>query len=500
MMVLDAEFPSFDVVHAFSCFTLPSTKSLCEKYGLTIAEDTLDKLRRLAKVFSKCPGKLIAQFKQLLPFVVSDWVKCGCGGTCDVLTIWSRGLYAITHSRDTRHIHHMAELRFVLVRAHAYLPCTSGIEHSFALIELIFNAQRNFHNPTMEERSIRLLMAKELSEHDLHVVVTNAQKFWAAGRAGKAFRQHVGRRFDKGVKRTRVELEQGSSPSKAMSHDDGGPQAGHQLTATQWCKRFHSKLHTMVATVAASRLTSSLSGDVSALVVPEQAWSVGHAAEAKFQAEKKRKRLVEAETVGLTLPSEVDTTLVDEAAAEMKRRLQSQKARVLARSKLQKHLGEAGDAKLPQPAKFHGKHFFVEDGLSLPSNWHAALAQWRMVQTSDVTVADVFVVRNPWAPIDPQVLWCAKLQGLWTCVPDVVLTLGETGAAIQWAPAMSVRRLLWVSECFKDHEKHLWLLVAKVAVKLRNQDRAAMKWICVSYFCFIFIWFCLFVFLLNNTT
>jgi hypothetical protein len=261
--VLKAEFPDFDLVCAFSVFTVP------KDMATALPVDVLTKLSRLAQSFDL--PQLRDEYEDHLPLAVAARARSGCSH----LASWVEALRINSKVRGAIIAHPSKQMWHALQRYACFSPSTSAVEQSFSKLALRLPAQRLNASAASEMQSARLLLAK-LSATELESMCSNAQQVWKrAFPAG--YREHTQPRVDLGLPKKRV-------LQNDLAHDGD---TGTKLTEGRFVKRC------LQATRAASQAEAGCSDrclDQGRMT----AWTAAHDKERQFNEAKRQRRLVEA--------------------------------------------------------------------------------------------------------------------------------------------------------------------------------------------------------------
>ena len=250
-----AEFPSFGIVNAFSCFALPRSPTI--RVDAFLTPDVIDKINRLASTFKK--PNLLQEVRTYFPFALQAYASSGF--LCGYFDAWRKAM-SMKRSQST-------SLSYVVCRGDVYAPVTSGVEQSFSKVDAILGKNRLGATSETESMMVALLVAK-FSDDELDDLIARAQVIW-----GKAFKKHsrmsVVHRSDKGVLR-------GGDHNSSVKVDAQG-----RVNEKQFLKRLRADVAASAPKGSASNLAST----------SPTLWQAEHESELQFQLAKRQKRLVE---------------------------------------------------------------------------------------------------------------------------------------------------------------------------------------------------------------
>ena len=131
-LVIEAEFPDFDLVHAFSAFDLTYAAN-------ELNEEMRDSLRHLSLQFRVDEETLQREFTRVMPLARAQMTRYNCSSQ----EAWRR---AAANRRDC------TSLQFVLQRAIGWGVSTSGVERNFAARPQPFGTPLEIHGRPRSER------------------------------------------------------------------------------------------------------------------------------------------------------------------------------------------------------------------------------------------------------------------------------------------------------------------------------------------------------------
>ena len=183
---LEAEFPRFDIIHAFAAFEIPrganARKPMCPAQKRN--------LERLAEAFGT--PNLCVEFLDSWP----NAVQAHEGFSCSAWEAWAR---AIKKAEQVGRA--CSELKSVAQHGMCFVPSTSGVEQSFSGIAAVLTTARLKSAPHHEQQAVNLLAAR-LTPAEIETLASEAQSLWKDVFMRHS-RQHLHQRCDIGVHRPR---------------------------------------------------------------------------------------------------------------------------------------------------------------------------------------------------------------------------------------------------------------------------------------------------------
>ena len=257
---LEAEFPRFDIIHAFAAFEIPrganARKPMCPAQKRN--------LERLAEAFGT--PNLCVEFLDSWP----NAVQAHEGFSCSAWEAWAR---AIKKAEQVGRA--CSELKSVAQHGMCFVPSTSGVEQSFSGIAAVLTKARLKSAAHHEQQAVNLLAAR-LTPAEIETLASEAQSLWKDVFMRHS-RQHLHQRCDIGVHRPR-------KVPKPQVAEDG------KKTEKQYIMDLRNEVGHRVSVASSS---GSLSEGVATAPV---LWNPGHEREKKFQQQKQQQRRVEAHT------------------------------------------------------------------------------------------------------------------------------------------------------------------------------------------------------------
>jgi hypothetical protein len=413
---LSAEFPSFEIINCFSCFKLPRSKA---DPRLLQSPALHEKLRRLEQAFKQ--SNVVARFPSC--WHPAWWYYSQSNYT---ISYWDAWRWAISKQGAACN-----GLLHLIVRGQVFIPVTSKIEQSFALIDARLSSRKGA-TAAVENQYINLLMMTHTSGA-LDEILDRCQKIWQECFCHHA-RTHVRPRSDKGI----------ANPSKSHRRSDLGG-----ITESEFIRNITSNVR--------ERCPEGSSSALDGLGVPST-WTAKHQAELDFQVEKRRKKQVDYAIHDKLLPDE-NTRFSEDAKKEVERRQKSYADRCKARAKF----ANQTTAIPPTMAELRNSKVFLD--AVAPESCRHALATFDGVITKDVLEATLIVSDN--------IRSCglmslvAILRGLWVVNPAIF-----TGPSVKYDAALSTPRIIWASPNFRSSHPSEWLKILEVV----QAGGAAYKW------------------------
>lgn len=185
----------------------------------------------------------------------------------------------------------------------------------------------------------------------------------------------------------------------------------------------------------------------------------------EFQINKRHGRLLEAINChGGVLPSDGSQDIVEEAgtcAAHM----QTLRA---ARQRKEERIQGVG---IPEKSDLQDLSVYIEDYQN--TNQHMTLLatelHWTVVD--EPQMAQFFIVNNPLNP-GYRVEWAAALLGAWLLTPNGLLSpknSPERRFAMKCIRAVSVQRIIWVSDAWQLENPFIWKIISDVHTNLETK-------------------------------
>ncbi len=189
---------------------------------------------------------------------------------------------------------------------------------------------------------------------------------------------------------------------------------------------------------------------------------MGKATHASLSGRRAKTRKLEAATMNLLLPGELQEGEHELLHARQKKNRASRAARARVADRL-----SAVKTGLPPTAEeYQGKlaHIDQSDEAIWTPEVIAAFMSTGLRTTDDLCAADLgfFFVCDP-SNIAEAVLWRVSLQGGWTLHPTALLTQG--GPSAHYHPAIATKRYTWASPEFQQEEPELFMQLRTACAK-----------------------------------
>lgn len=253
--VLRAEFPSFELLQAFGCLSLGSSRRGRDDDDGPL-EWRREGLERLSKFCGVGFDDAIGEWEDHWP-IAERFYKTGSMTTIEA---WAKALNATQKDKRRRALHPAGSLREILYRFAAYGGSTSGVERLFATSCRAAGVFRADLSEALVNDELQLMADADGKLDD--ALAQGAREVWA---------KVCGKPRDTGS--TRVErLDAGKKR--------GFKTIGGKLMLAGYIKRRRQDVNELVAT---KRPRVSLKQDPPAHQVGEDGWEVGHEKERHFQ-------------------------------------------------------------------------------------------------------------------------------------------------------------------------------------------------------------------------
>ena len=197
--IVNAEFPSWELLQAFGCFDLDVALKGQEKrrggnHG-NYLKFVVTCLRRLSQILKQDETTVIAQYDDILPIALHIH-KTMHGNS---LASWKLAVDKTSARASTRNAHPTAALRKLLVRANAWDGCTTAeVEHTNASHEHQFCKRRDHMLSEHENDETKLIMDRDEMLKNWDAIAELAQQVWLTI-YGPTRRASHGERLDIGV-------------------------------------------------------------------------------------------------------------------------------------------------------------------------------------------------------------------------------------------------------------------------------------------------------------
>ena len=417
-VTLNAEFPNFTVLNAFSAFCLPSRRSAAAS---AFTDEVKRKLARLAQVFKQ--PLLCQQFEDIIPSALTVYHDSGAQ-----MSYWDAWVIA-TKKRDAQRSLKTESnaVKFIIQRGCTYAPVTACVEHGFSKTSALLNIQSLSCEEPTENRNVSLTLLQAHSAK-LDLIIDCARRMYT-----EAFpfvsRLCVRPRKSRGIKKLRT------APRKIST--------GVDVTETDFKLRLRTELQQKVG----SRVPA---------VAATPIWTDKHESEETFQVEKIMRRFVEANMTNQLLPDEVSENL---QVATLQEQLRQQKSLRQRQNSGLKRFQQFREQPLTSK-DFHRARIMLDDDVPLGS---CDLSRHQALDVRDPWLATVFVAQKPWEPKNSHLSWDAALLGAWITSPAALRS--ESAPSLKLSPALRTRRHIWMSAGFSDEYPHLARLIAECAAQ-----------------------------------
>ncbi len=425
--VINAEFPAFTILSSFQVFAL-GEKTKRKQHGSLLSAEAVElHIERLANFFAVDAKRLQQQYRDYS--MIAEHIKRTAVTELCNHEAWRQAFAKRRHSMF-RTAHPSDALEPVMTAWAGWHPTTSRVERDFHEI------RRQCISTLMPDEGVTdiLQVAADTldAKHNEEAAIDAARHLWAEyfgfARRGGAH----------------IKTKATSQATSAVSTEIGFIRQRREDTRAATIKW-------------AARRPLAANSEPRPTV-----WDHNMEAEVNFQHQKRFKRLVRAEEEGQTLPcdlpanyeEEKQKVLVLKAQAEKRRKMQT-KARNTALS-LRRPLG----------LNLRRNHVFIADDISNRDALVALLQRKRAIVTGERTVADIFIAQDPIRP-GQRSLWSLLLRGGFALTPEYITSAFTEGLRLEYKPAVSTLRCLWVSP--KWAERHTVLLqLLEVILSQRN--------------------------------
>ena len=412
-LTIDAEFPSSDLLYAFSIFDLEVGQA-CPPGDVVQASPPTRHLERLAATFHVEVGDLTNECCAHQP-IAFNFVRKGFSGR----DAWKKAVETTQRMGASKATCPALALRPVLCRYVAWGCSTSGVERLFASWDSVAPPSRSGCSESLIDDDVCLISA---DPNDDFAAIQHARWVWAKlyGCARTAIRCP---RVDAGIRRM----------SKL-----GTEQA--------FIRKRRADVEEELKTNVEARRAASVA-PTSADIPDNSHWHGSHTREALFQLEKEQLRVLEALESGT-----LDVSDVDPASAALLAEFLCKGDRLDKRY----FAGQAQRRLATRPVErpsLLGKSLFLEDGVTI-NGLPVLLTRGRMRLSSDRGTADVFVVKDIAHPGQRSTLH-AVLGGCVVCSIDFLTSLGQSGPALVYKMAVAKKKSVWASDEFQAKHRVL---------------------------------------------
>lgn len=413
--VLEAEFPKFDELLGFSCFSLappggrPSRRG---QAGSTEPED-LDHercVRMLARVAGVAAEPLAAQLAAHKAVAVQASRRGGA-----VRDAW-RQAYRATQRDSRRQARYPVDaLKPALVRYLAWPGSTSRVEQDFSRLKRLLGEQSHPQGDHLLRRSVLATTTGQTAKQD-DELIARARIIWGENFRPPRHRQH------RAALRLRLKC-----PARAALTGEAAWQRQRRRAVVKQ-RQAPSPAATQQA-AAAARLALTL-------------WTEGHSKEVAFNKQKLQDERNERHMLNKLLPEDKPS---EKEYQQFLVGLQRRQQQYLAAQR--RHTSITA---LPQVPLLPGACVFIDKAAACcfkgPAAVVAALKARQLRQVLRPQDADVWVVPDPASP-PRATLWCAVLRGGLLCTPEFLQ--GLHAPAIKYKRALDFTRIIWTSPSFR---------------------------------------------------
>ena len=447
-MVINAEFPDFELVSAFSVFNLASQVRSGRRRGNVDEEQRAVQhraLERLALAFSVNADALKHQFFDHIDLAQQRYIAARCSN----MDAW------VSVVSQPRRNHAVNVLRQILCRYMALGVSTSGVEHTFAV------AKRELaHRAGTEDMDFAILKVLEKSDHDpasISRVIGSAREIWATIH---------------GVSRTtgRHKFPHGS---KSSSHCD----LEHPVIKAD-CDLEKPVINSVADFLRNRRHIVSEAADAMSGAAPvdvriAHAWTAKHDKEARFQTDKRKKRKIEQLAFCTVLDDEADDDLLREAAAAGHKQRKLDEAAWRARVRRDSYVEGQSVVTLEH---FRGKTAMVCSTCQSPG-LAGSIERAGVRVCVDLTRMDIEVIIVPTVnaeSVGKKILWYAMLCGAYLVTPSFFTDRGSVRYGVaKYDAATDFWRRVFITSSFAETHPKLSVIIRSVSAQ-----RVGSKWRC----------------------
>jgi hypothetical protein len=302
-VVIQAEFPDFEIAHTFSDFHLGQKRK--HRGGDDDAAETDRHFQRLGLLFGLEWQDLRDQYNDYLPIARKHYTELRCSN----LDAWRDALARPWRGHDCRALKH------VFLRYSAYGTSTTGVEHTFATAKReLAHCSSTSDRDGMDFAYLKLLRDKPQDPQDLALVVGTAREIWAQAYGAVRRRREFVSRIDKGIGYSERHMGADSDRHTAVMGPDSDRHPavmGQPKSAAEWLQRRRG------ATASAAREMPMPAACSDENAKPE-GWTDRHEKEATFQRNKRLSRRIDSFARGQLLESEIDDELKQQAEMQGK--------------------------------------------------------------------------------------------------------------------------------------------------------------------------------------
>ena len=190
-------------------------------------------------------------------------------------------------------------------------------------------------------------------------------------------------------------------------------------------------------------------------------WSAKHDKELDFAQKKLKTREAQACRERLLIAAENSEELETSAAQQIDQIVAGVHSRQNASRKRDREMC----CTCPDKHAFRGQAAFVEHAA-----WANDLQSWSLGRAEQMLAADVMIMQNPGTQNPAsKVLWVAVLCGL-MCFSDTLLKTGS-GSCVKYQAALGTKRLVYVTDLFKERHSAIFELVTSCHARLGRQSK-----------------------------
>lgn len=411
-VVLQSEFPDWDLLSSFQVFSLSKSRTTS-----TTAADGSRKvfLDRLAASIGICPIELYEQFNHFEPIAAKNMQRMKCTN----FEAWRDAVLARRSTNILRAKYPSDALLRALARYGTWTASSSDVERGFAQSSrLKGGSSEDLH--VDKEELLMVLRSDKLEGDALQKLLAGAAKLW--------FRSYG--RVRQAPKRERIHV--------------GLPQPKRRREGEASYLRDRDSIVTSLTGEVGRVLPTTCVGDVD-LTEKQRA-------EVAFNNEKVKKSQVEALLSGYLAASEVSVDLMEAATKHMDNLTKNQHERNLEKKRQVKKLQKG-------VSSIEGAVVFFEAGCDT-----FTLDQLRMrsvVRCNNRWEADLFIVKEP-ATASLKIQIVARITGARIATPEYLEARGERGACIAFEPAMATKRNIYLTPDFMELHLHVASDIHKV--------------------------------------
>ncbi|CAK9104835.1 unnamed protein product [Durusdinium trenchii] len=415
-MVIQHEFPEWDLVSAFQLFNVTGGKKLLS----TQTQET--HINRISKFFDLDVMQFRTQFYDLAALARVH----AQNASCDSFSAWQAIIKQVLSSKKRRDQHPCDAVQVALSRWAAWSPSSSGVEQSFGHLTHFATARQSHASEACECNEAVLLLdhCEDLEEQQIAL----ARKVWA--QIYPSPRTHKKPRLDKGISRSSSPLSQSL------------------MTETTWIRNRRKDVDDHVSARHSDEILDDDGTD--------SCWGNTHEKEAKLQAEGRLKRKVQALRDGVLLPSEADQELED-YIQRMKVPLAANQLTTKEKNKNILYAGPKRPSFLDEDTG--GRHVmaFVCQGAGTAAQKARDLG---MQIVHDPGLANIILAKS-FKSIPEIVLLCAVLRGCY--IMDAAALDGcARSLCCKLCPTTQLKRKVWVSADFKEENNAIYTMLRHV--------------------------------------